>query len=51
LIDRAEALELLDKAEGKVKTAIVMQIKGLDQADAERLLAEHEGKIRPVLEV
>jgi N-acetylmuramic acid 6-phosphate etherase len=42
-IDRARAADLLDSAGGHVKTAIVMERRGVARADAERLLAEADG--------
>lgn len=47
---RAAAVSLLDDAQGKVKTAIVMRRKGVGCEAAEALLAEHEGHVRAVLE-
>jgi len=44
-----EAVALLDSAGKSVKTAIVMQKKGVSRQDAERLLAEHGGVIRRVI--
>jgi len=49
-LDRQEAMLLLHKAKGRVKTAIVMHIKKLDREIAEQLLTEHDGKVRDVLE-
>ena len=48
-LSRAEARQVLDAAEGHVKTAIVMARRGVDKATAERLLTEHEGRIRDVV--
>jgi N-acetylmuramic acid 6-phosphate etherase len=42
-LPREESFELLDRAGGSVKTAVVMHKRGLSQEDAERLLAEHGG--------
>lgn len=49
-VDRAAALSLLERAEGSVKTAIVMQHKGIDASQAEALLAAHDHNVRLVLE-
>lgn len=49
-VDRPRALELLEQAGGRVKTAIVMYRKQLKREDAERLLTEKNGNIRAVLE-
>ena len=49
-LGRQEALALLHAAHGRVKTAIVMHSRNLDRETAERLLAEHDGKVRAVLE-
>jgi N-acetylmuramic acid 6-phosphate etherase len=43
------AAELLDRAGGSVKTAIVMQRRGCDRASAERLLAAADGFVRRAL--
>ena len=45
-----EAEILLEKAEGHVKTAIVMYFKKIDRNEAENLLQKHNGFLRPVLE-
>ena len=44
-----EATTLLERAGKSVKTAIVMQKKGVSREDAERLLAENGGVIRRVI--
>jgi len=49
-LGRQEALKLLHEAHGRVKTAIVMHSRKVDRQTAERLLAEHDGKVRAVLE-
>jgi len=49
-LGRQEALALLHEANGRVKTAIVMHGRKVDRETAERLLAEHDGKVRAVLE-
>ena len=48
-VTREEASSLLDRAGKSVKTAIVMQKKGVSRADAERLLVESGGVIRRVI--
>ena len=48
-LSREEAFALLDKAGGDVKTALVMQGKQVSLEDAKRLLAEHDGHLRPIL--
>ena len=49
-LGRQEALTLLQEAHGQVKTAIVMHGKRVDRQTAQRLLIEHDGKVRNVLE-
>jgi N-acetylmuramic acid 6-phosphate etherase len=48
-IDREEAAEVLNKAEGRVKPALIMAIRGVDLDEAKRLLDQHDGKLRPIL--
>jgi N-acetylmuramic acid 6-phosphate etherase len=48
-VDRSAARSAIQAAEGSVKTAIVMARRGVAKAEAERLLAEHAGKLRPVV--
>jgi len=48
-LDRAAALELLGRAEGNVKRAIVMQAKGCSGEDADRLLQAAKGKLRAII--
>ena len=47
--DRAAARAALEAAEGSVKTAIVMLRRGLPRTEAERLIAEHGGRLRPIV--
>ncbi|HUQ99472.1 MAG TPA: N-acetylmuramic acid 6-phosphate etherase [Gemmatimonadaceae bacterium] len=47
-VSRDEATKLLERAGKSVKTAIVMQKKGVDKRGAERLLAENGGIIRRI---
>lgn len=49
-LDRAGAAELLERADGQVKAAIVMHARNTDRDTALRLLAEHDGFVRHVLE-
>lgn len=42
---RAEALTLLDRAGGRVKVAVVMQRRGVEAGEAERLLAAGEERL------
>ncbi len=48
-VDRPRAGELLTRASGRVKVAVVMQRRGLDVETAEALLAQHDGVLRAVL--
>ena len=48
-IDRNASFELLDGAEGSVKPALVMHAKGLSLDQANELLAQHHGRLRPIL--
>lgn len=48
-LDRARAAELLARADGMVKTALVMELRSIGAEQANRLLAEHNGQIRPIL--
>jgi N-acetylmuramic acid 6-phosphate etherase len=48
-LDRKAAQKVIDAAEGSVKTAIVMARRGIEKREAERLLAEHAGKLRPIV--
>ncbi len=48
-LDRDAALRLLDEADGRVKTAIVMARRGVACDEAERLLDEHHGRLRAVV--
>lgn len=48
--DRQAALRLLERAKGKVKTALVMHQRGLDREQADLLLARYDGSVRAVLE-
>ncbi|MEX2213446.1 MAG: N-acetylmuramic acid 6-phosphate etherase [Phycisphaeraceae bacterium] len=48
-LSRVEAAKLLDGAGGRVKLALVMAIKGVDAAVAEKLLEEQHQQLRPIL--
>ncbi len=47
---RSDAFALLDEAGGAVKVAVVMYRRGVDRAQAERLLAAAQGSLRRALE-
>ncbi len=48
-LPRGEARGVLDAAEGKVKTAIVMARRQVSRDEAERLLEEHDGRLRAIV--
>ena len=48
-VDEARAGELLARANGRVKVAVVMECRGVDAIDAEALLARHGGVLRSAL--
>jgi N-acetylmuramic acid 6-phosphate etherase len=48
-LDRTAAQRAIDAADGEVKTAIVMARRGIGREEAERLLEEHRGRLRPIL--
>ncbi len=48
-VDREAARQAIERAGGSVKLAIVMVRKGVPKGEAERLLAEHDGRLRPVV--
>jgi N-acetylmuramic acid 6-phosphate etherase len=48
-VDRVAARSAINAAEGSLKTAIVMARRGVPKAEAERLLAEHAGRLRAVV--
>jgi N-acetylmuramic acid 6-phosphate etherase len=48
-LDRAAARSVIEAAEGSVKTAIVMARRGVAKQEAEQLLAEHAGRLRPIV--
>ena len=49
-LTRERAAELLDRAEGDLKQAIVMQRLDVDAEPARELLAKHDGRLRAVLD-
>jgi N-acetylmuramic acid 6-phosphate etherase len=49
-VDRAAARDLLERADGETKIAIVMHERGVTYAQARRLLSEARGFLREVLE-
>lgn len=48
-LDRPAAADLLDRAHGLVKTALVMQRLGTDADEANQLIQENAGQLRPIL--
>ncbi|HWB21114.1 MAG TPA: N-acetylmuramic acid 6-phosphate etherase [Phycisphaerales bacterium] len=48
-LGRQQAIDLLQSADGEVKTAIVMHHRKLDSLPARRLLAQHAGSLRAIL--
>jgi N-acetylmuramic acid 6-phosphate etherase len=49
-LDREKSLELLHAAKGRVKAAIVMHMRQVDVETAQRLLADHGGNVRAVMD-
>ncbi len=49
-LDRQAALDLLNRAGGHVKTALVMHHRQVDRTSAETMLTRHQGHVRRVLE-
>jgi N-acetylmuramic acid 6-phosphate etherase len=48
-LDRVAARRVIDAADGSVKTAIVMARRGVAKDQAERLLEQHEGRLRAIV--
>jgi N-acetylmuramic acid 6-phosphate etherase len=48
-LGRDESRAVLEASGGSVKTAIVMARRGVDRAEAERLLQEHAGRLRSIV--
>jgi N-acetylmuramic acid 6-phosphate etherase len=46
---REDARSVIEAADGKVKTAIVMARRGVTRDEAERLLEEHAGRLRTIV--
>lgn len=49
-LSREKSLELLHAAKGRVKVAIVMHLRQVDVETAQRLLADHNGNVRVVMD-
>jgi N-acetylmuramic acid 6-phosphate etherase len=48
-LDRRQSIDLLNRAEGHVKAAIVMQKRAVDLAAAQNLLDRHGGRLRAAM--
>ena len=48
-LEREAARRVIQAADGAVKSAIVMARLGVSKEEAERLLAEHSGRLRPIV--
>ncbi|QDU35257.1 N-acetylmuramic acid 6-phosphate etherase [Poriferisphaera corsica] len=48
-LEREDAAKLLEKADGHVKVALVMQKKGINAEEARSLLTKYEGVLHPIL--
>jgi N-acetylmuramic acid 6-phosphate etherase len=48
-LDRGQAAEVITRADGQVKRAIVMARRGVSSEEADRLLAEHQGRLRSIV--
>ena len=48
-LDRGAAKSVIDAAQGSVKTAIVMARRGVPREEAEQLLTQHAGRLRPIV--
>ena len=48
-LDRERAQSVIEAADGRVKTAIVMARRNVSREEADRLLAEHGGRLRTVV--
>ena len=48
-LDREAAGEVIARADGQVKRAIVMARRGVSPEDADRLLADHHGRLRSIV--
>lgn len=48
-LPRSDAARLLEAAEGRVKTALVMHARGISRTESEELLARVDGHLSPIL--
>jgi N-acetylmuramic acid 6-phosphate etherase len=48
-LDRKAARKVIEAADGSVKTAIVMARRGVTKSEAEGLLTQHAGRLRPIV--
>ena len=48
-LDRARARAVIDAADGRVKTAIVMARRDVSREEADRLLETHQGRLRTIV--
>jgi N-acetylmuramic acid 6-phosphate etherase len=48
-LDREKARAVIEAADGRVKTAIVMARRGVSRAEAEQLLEDHAGRLRVIV--
>jgi N-acetylmuramic acid 6-phosphate etherase len=48
-LSRDAAAQVLERADGRVKTAIVMARRGVEREEAEKLLTAHAGRLRAVV--
>lgn len=48
-VSRDEAIAILDRADGRVKVALVMAKRGVERDEAQRLLTEHDQQLRPIV--
>ncbi len=48
-LDRIAAGDIITRADGQVKRAIVMARRGVQAEEADRLLAEHQGRLRSIV--
>jgi N-acetylmuramic acid 6-phosphate etherase len=48
-LDRQAARKVIEAADGSVKTAIIMARRGVTKSEAEGLLTQHAGRLRPIV--
>jgi N-acetylmuramic acid 6-phosphate etherase len=48
-LSRGDAAAVLDRADGRLRTAIVMHARGVGRAEAERLIADAGGRVRQLI--